>query len=166
MQFDNPITNRIPIPVDFNQKPFIEKADLMLSLNKDLQEQSQKFLRTIKRKFFSTIPMGLNPLENKPLKNTSMSLNPLENNSLETNLPKKLQDWYLLSYADFIKELGKLKIKLTLSQEAEWEDYFTNEATKVTAIKAQIETTDKAIDYMVYELYELSKEEIEIVENS
>jgi hypothetical protein len=110
--------------------------------------------------------MGLNPLENKPLKNTSMSLNPLENNSLETNLPKKLQDWYLLSYADFIKELGKLKIKLTLSQEAEWEDYFTNEATKVTAIKAQIETTDKAIDYMVYELYELSKEEIEIVENS
>jgi REP element-mobilizing transposase RayT len=157
---------KIPFLDSENKQPFIEKADLMLSLNKDLQELSQKFQRTIKRKFFSTIPMGLNPLENKPLKNTSMSLNPLENNSLETNLPKKLQDWYLLSYADFINELGKLKIKLTLSQEAEWEEYFTTEATKVTAIKAQIETTDKAIDYMVYDLYELSKEEIEIVENS
>ncbi|MDP5157323.1 MAG: hypothetical protein NWQ07_01940 [Flaviramulus sp.] len=43
---------------------------------------------------------------------------------LET-LPKKSQDWYLLSYTDFMKELAKLKIKLTLFQEVEWEDYFT-----------------------------------------
>lgn len=118
------------------QQPFIEKADLMLSLNNELQEQSQKFQRTIQRKF-----------------------------ELEV-LPKKLQDWYLLTYRDFIIELGKLKIKLTLSQEAEWEDYFTAEATKVNTIKTQIETTDKAIDAMVYELYGLSKEEIEIVENT
>ncbi len=118
------------------QQPFIEKADLMLSLNKELQEQSQKFQRTIQRKF-----------------------------EIES-LPKKIQDWYLLSYSDFIKELGKLKIKLTLSQEAEWEDYFTTEATKVTAIKTQIEATDKEIDVMVYELYGLSKDEAAIVEQS
>ena len=79
---------------------------------------------------------------------------------------KKLKDWYLLSYTDFIKELGKLKIKLTLSQEAEWEDYFTTEAKKVIAIKNQIEATDKTIDAMVYELYGLTNEEIAIVENS
>lgn len=119
-----------------NQTPFIEKADLMLSLNKDLQEQSQKFQRTIQRKF-----------------------------ELE-DLPKKLQDWYLLSYAEFVKELAKKKIKLSLSQEAEWEDYFNTEATKVNIIKNQIETTDKEIDLMVYELYGLSSEEIRIVENS
>ena len=123
------------IPIK-SQSLFIEKADLMLSLNNDLQEHSQKFQRTIQRKF-----------------------------ELES-LQKKLQDWYLLSYTDFIKELGKLKIKLTLSQEAEWEEYFTTEATKVNAIKTQINATDKAIDAMVYELYGLSKEEIEIVENS
>jgi type I restriction-modification system DNA methylase subunit len=118
------------------QQPIIEKADLMLSLNNELQEQSQKFQRTLHRKFELQV------------------------------LPKKLQDWYLLSYADFIKELGKLKIKLTLSQEAEWEDYFTTEATKLNTLKTQIETTDKAIDTMVYELYGLSKEEIEIVEKT
>jgi type I restriction-modification system DNA methylase subunit len=155
---------KLPFLLAENQESFIEKADLMLSLNKDLQEQSQKFQRTIQRKFFSTTPMGLNPLEN-----TSM-LNPLENtsmlNPLEVNLPKKLQDWYLLSYTDFIKELGKQKIKLTLSQEAEWEAYFTTEASKVNAIKTQINATDKAIDAMVYELYGLSEEEIGIVESS
>ena len=118
------------------QTPFIEKADLILSLNKELQEQSQKFQRALQREF-----------------------------QLET-LPKKLHHWYLLSYSDFIKELEKQKVKLSLSQKAEWEDYFTIEATKVNTIKTQIEDNDKAIDAMVYELYGLSKEEIEIVEKS
>lgn len=138
LEYKTQYISKLPIKniKESEQQPFIEKADLMLSLNKDLQDQSQKFQRTLHRKF-----------------------------ELEV-LPKKLQDWYLLSYSDFIKELGKLKIKLTLSQEAEWEDYFTTEATKVNTIKTQIETTDKAIDAMVYELYGLSKEEIEIVENS
>jgi hypothetical protein len=72
-----------------NQQPLIEKVDQMLSLNKELQEVSEKFHRTLKRKF-----------------------------SLE-DLSKKLQDWYNLSFADFIKELGKQKVKLSLTEEAE-----------------------------------------------
>jgi len=118
------------------QKPFIDKADLMLSLNKQLQEQNQKFQRSLERKFALS------------------------------ELPKKLQDWYLLSYADFIKELEKKKIKLSLSEEAEWEDYFTSEAKKAMDLKEQIEKTDKEIDQMVYELYELTEDEIKIVEGS
>jgi len=81
-------------------------------------------------------------------------------------LPKKLQDWYMLTYAEFLKELEKKKVKLTLSQKSEWEDYFTQEATKVLALKNEIDTTDKAIDKMVYELYGLTEEEIEIVDKS
>lgn len=80
------------------------------------------------------------------------------------DLPKKLQDWYLLSYSDFIKELAKKKIKFSLSQEAEWENYFTQKSKKALALKNQINKTDKEIDQMVYELYGLREEEIEIVE--
>jgi hypothetical protein len=127
-----PITNIDKI----NQQPFIEKADLMLSLNKELQDVSSKFQRTLQRKFELT------------------------------DLPKKLQDWYLLSYGEFIKELGKKKIKLSLSQEAEWEDYFSEEQQKALALKQQIDTTDKEIDQMVYALYGLTEEEIAIVEKS
>jgi hypothetical protein len=72
----------------------------------------------------------------------------------------------LLEYAEFIKELKKKKIKLSLSQEAEWEDYFLEEQKKAVALKTQIDTTDKEINQMVYELYGLTEEEIEIVENS
>jgi hypothetical protein len=129
---------KIPIKkIQVNQQnTFIEKADLMLSLNKDIQETSQKFQRTIQRKF-----------------------------NLE-DLPKKLQDWYVFSYADFIKELAKKKVKLSLSEEAEWEDYFETESKKAQELKAQIDATDKAIDAMVYGLYGLSEEEIGIVEGS
>jgi hypothetical protein len=81
-----------------------------------------------------------------------------------SELPKKLQDWYLLSYTDFIKELAKKKIKLSLSEEAEWETYFTSEAKKALDLKVQIEKTDKKIDQMVYALYELTEDEIKIVE--
>lgn len=38
--------------------------------------------------------------------------------------------------------------------------------TKAQTLQSQIETTEKTIDKMVYELYGLSEEEIGIVENS
>jgi hypothetical protein len=82
------------------------------------------------------------------------------------DISKKLQDWYLLTYAEFIKELAKKKVKLTLSEEAEWEDYFETESKKAQELKAQIDATDKAIDAMVYALYGLSEDEIKIIEES
>ena len=116
------------------QQPFITKASNMLSLNKELQDASKKFQRMLQRKF-----------------------------ELE-ELPGKLQNWYLLSYKEFITELGKKKVKLTLAQEAEWEDYFNTEKAKALEIKKQIDDTDREIDRMVYALYELTEEEVKIVE--
>jgi len=138
LEYKTQYISKLPIKdiEESKQQPFIEKADLMLSFNKELQETSQKFQRTLQRKF-----------------------------ELE-DLPKKLQDWYLLSYAEFIKELAKKKIKLSLAQEAEWEDYFMSERKKALELKAQIDATDKEIDRMVYELYGLTEEEIKIVENN
>ena len=118
------------------QEPLTEKAEQMLSLNKNLQDLAFKFQRTLQRKF----------------------------ESLE-NLPKKLENWYELTFTDFVKELKKKKIKLSPSDEAEWEDYFLVEQQKAIEIKVQITKTDKEIDAMVYELYGLTDEEIAIIEN-
>ena len=90
----------------------------------------------------------------------------LEREFVLDSLPKKMQDWYLLSFGDFIKELEKKKVKLSLSQKGEWEDYFLQESKKALELKTNIDTTDKEIDQMVYDLYGLTKEEIEIVEKS
>ena len=136
MHFDSGVTNRIAIPKEINQQPFIEKADKMLALNKELQEVSQKFQRMIMRKF--------------------------EIEKLST----KLQNWYLLNFDEFMKELKKAKIKLSLSDEANWEDYFIVEKEKADTLSNEITKTDKEIDKMVYELYGLSDDEIKIIEES
>ena len=70
----------------------------------------------------------------------------------------------MLSNKEFIAELGKKKVKLTLAQEAEWEDYFNTEKAKALQIKKQTDDTDREIDRMVYSLYELTEDEIKIVE--
>ncbi len=81
-------------------------------------------------------------------------------------LSKKLQNWHTLTFQEFVKELKKKKIKLGLSEEAEWEDYFESEKEKVQFIQVEIDKTDKEIDQMVYQLYGLTEEEIRIVEEA
>ena len=122
--------------VEINNDKIIELHDNIILQNKELNEASSKILRTIQRKF----------------------------DGLEIN--KKLESWYELTFAEFVKELSKKKIKLSLSEEAEWEDYFLQEQQKAIALKQQITITNQEIDKMVYELYGLTDEEISIVENS
>ncbi|MCF1420316.1 Eco57I restriction-modification methylase domain-containing protein [Mangrovimonas futianensis] len=92
-------------------------------------------------------------------------------------LSKKIFSWDLLEFDEFIKELEKSRknsakengieyTKLSLSEEAEWMQYFNEQKQKAQELKQQIDKTDKEIDQMVYELYGLTQEEIEIVENS
>jgi hypothetical protein len=81
-------------------------------------------------------------------------------------LSQKLQNWHELDFKDFLKELQKAKIKLTLSEEADWMNYFNEQKQKAQILKAEIEKTDKEIDRMVYELYGLTEEEIKIVEGA
>lgn len=135
--FQVDITPIISIPliiVSKDQEAFISLSEKMLSLNRELQDLSQKFQRMLLRKF-----------------------------DLE-KLSTKLQEWYLLDFSDFIKELKRLKVKLSLSQESEWEEYFLEEKSKAIAIDSEIKNTDKEIDSMVYRLYDLTDEEIKIIE--
>ena len=62
------------------------------------------------------------------------------------------------------RTLEKQKIKLTLPQQDEWEDYFRQYADACHQLTDQIAATDHEIDQQVYHLYGLTEEEIKIVE--
>ena len=81
-------------------------------------------------------------------------------------ITSKLSHIFEYDFNDFISELRKQKINLSLKQQDEWEDYFNDYKQKITDLKRQIDQTDREIDQMVYELYDLTAEEIEIVEKS
>ena len=79
-------------------------------------------------------------------------------------LNQRIQNWYELEFGDFLKELKKAKVKISLSEEAERMQYFNEQKQKAQTLKSEIDKTDNEIDRMVYELYGLTEEEIEIVE--
>lgn len=106
----------------------------MLALNKDLQEKRARFLRR------------------------------LQDNMSEIKINGALETFDNLDFAGFVAELKKQKIKPTLAQQDEWEEYFNQYKTECQSLKTQIATTDKEIDNKVYELYGLTEEEIEVVE--
>ena len=57
-------------------------------------------------------------------------------------------------------KLGSLSTK----EEFEWFDLFSENKKQALELKTRIDQTDKEIDRMVYELYGLTDEEIQIVE--
>jgi uncharacterized protein (DUF885 family) len=130
--------SNFPIPSISNTNKEIVKrlellADKMLSLNKDLQEKRSRFLRRL----------GEN----------------LEGVKITT----ALQTFDELDFAGFVAELKKQKIKLSLSQQDEWEEYFNQNKEACQALAQQISETDQEIDTRVFDLYGLTPEEREIV---
>ena len=121
---------------DQQQLPFIAKADIMLSKNKELQQVKQQLQQLLLGKY------------------SGLKLN------------NKLTNWPALNFADFLKELTKQKIKISLPEEAEWLTYFEQQKVIANNIEQVINTTDKEIDKMVYALYELTEEEKRIVEGT
>ena len=111
-------------------------ADTMLTLNQQLQEKRGRFHRRLTENFNGA------------------------------KITTALQTFDKLTFAEFVAELKKQKIKLTLAQQDEWEDYFNQYADACRQITAQITATDHEIDLRVYQLYGLTDEEIKTIEES
>lgn len=132
--------NKLPVKniADKEKLKYREKAEIISTLSKNLQETKQNFI-----------------------------------NELELEkVPKKLQNFEELEFEDFVKEYKKAK-KLKFANKLEernfkqdWKALFENDKILTCKLKEEINKTDKEINSMVYKLYDLSDEEIKIVENN
>jgi len=113
----------LPIKEVKNFQPFVEKSDKMLILNKDFHEFADKFLHRI------------------------------QDNLKIVKLTKKVESFYETDFKDFLTELKKQKISLSLSQQDEREPYFKEYKEKILTLKGEIGRVDGEIDVMVYSLY-------------
>ncbi|MCS4434198.1 BREX-1 system adenine-specific DNA-methyltransferase PglX [Aquiflexum gelatinilyticum] len=103
----------------------------------------------------------------KELKELNSKLVSLLVNKYELNKPStKLQNWPELDFKGFLGELAKAKVKLSLSEEAEWMAYFHEQKAKAQSLQSDINRLDREIDALVYELYGLTEEEIRVVEGN
>ncbi len=108
-------------------------ADTMLTLHQQLQEKRSRFLRR------------------------------LSENIEGVKITTALQTFDTMDFKGFVAELKKQKIKLTLSQQDEWEEYFNQRVAECQTLSAQIKATDNEIDNKVFDLYGLTEEERKIV---
>lgn len=76
----------------------------------------------------------------------------------------KLQKFRELDFAGFLKTLNIKKIPM--DTEAELMRYFEKEKADILTLKSQIDTVDKQIDEMVFDLYWLTEEERKVVLDS
>ena len=79
-------------------------------------------------------------------------------------IPRKLQKHWELDFDEFVKQL-KIK-KLSLDAKSELLDFFEKNKSAILELKTKIDTTDRAIDQMVFDLYGLTEKEVEIVLNN
>lgn len=133
--------SKIPIVLKENQSTFIIKADKIIKDTETLYGYSKNFCRYIESNFDNVV------------------------------CNNKIINFYILEFVDFIKELNKsIKKqggeKLTKLQEMDWMEVFETKKAEALSLKAQIDKTDREIDQMVYELYDLTEDEIKIVEES
>ena len=117
-----------------DQQPFIDLADKMLSLNSELQQKRSRFLRR------------------------------LQDNFEGVKITGALESFDVMEFAEFLKELKKQKITLSLSRQDEWEEYFNQYKTDCNNLSAEIAATDNAIDLKVYKLYGLTYDEVLVVD--
>ena len=82
-------------------------------------------------------------------------------------LSKKLQNWHQLDFTSFQTELKKaFKTTIPVKERAEWENYLASEAQKVKTLTAQIMAAEAEINQLVYAAFNLTPDEIELLENS
>lgn len=118
-----------------DQNPFIALADAQISANEAFRKYVQRFQNRVQ----STLGVQ--------------------------KMTEKLSAFYKYAFGVFLGELKKQKVKLSLCEQDEWEEYFNGCRQDCTRLLLEIDENDRKIDQLVYELYGLTEEEIAVIES-
>ncbi|MEI7539259.1 MAG: TaqI-like C-terminal specificity domain-containing protein, partial [Candidatus Saccharibacteria bacterium] len=116
------------------------------------KEQSDSIERLVEAMIEKTSILEMNSSRFKKLLINEFSLD---------SLSAKLNKWWVLDFTDFV---SVLKVKLSLSQKDELLQLFDKYRAECIQIDSQIKQTDQDIDQLVYKLYDLSAEDINLIE--
>jgi N-6 DNA Methylase/TaqI-like C-terminal specificity domain len=82
-------------------------------------------------------------------------------------LSRKLEEWWTLGFTEFRAEVKHVfRAEIPVKERGEWETYLANNATQVRNLDAEIEKAEREIDATVYRLFDLTPDEIAMVEAS
>lgn len=82
-------------------------------------------------------------------------------------LTERLREWWTLDFKSFRAEIKRaFKADIPLKQRNDWESLLREEGEKVRRVTAEIEQVEREIDAIVYRLFDLTPDEIALLETS
>ena len=86
----------------------------------------------------------------------------------ELKLTTKLKEWWSLSdFATFRAEVKKVfKADIPLADRSDWEDWINRDRTEISRLTAEVVQIEAQIDSIVYELFDLTPDEIALLESA
>lgn len=86
----------------------------------------------------------------------------------DPKLTNKLKEWWTLpDFAAFRAEINKTyKADIPLSDRSDWEDWITRDRAEIARLTAEITKAEADIDAIVYGLFDLTPDEIALLEAS
>ena len=117
-----------------SQKPILDLNDKMLSYKEEIRKQTSRFIKLLQSSFS------------------------------KLNVNRKIEAWYEMTFGEFRKELEKQKITIAIKELMDYQELFETHAAQIQALRHSIKHTERAIDALVYGLYDLTQAEIAIIE--
>ena len=86
----------------------------------------------------------------------------------EAKLNNKLKNWWQLEdFTSFRQEVKKLyKADIPLNERSDWEDWFNKDKANIARLSAQIKQKESEINKIVYSLFDLTDDEIKLLESN
>jgi len=92
-----------------------------------------------------------------------LDLAPPERKRLST----KLENWWNLDFKRLRAEVKRaLRAEIPVKERDEWEDYLTKNAAQCRRLTSEIEAAERKIDTIIYRLFDLTADEIHLLESS
>ena len=99
------------------------------------------------------------------------NINKIKNNvinrilyNLKVLINQKLENFYELSFTDFLNEIKKQGKILSLIEQDQWESYFRKKSQLVKELLYNVKKKEQEVDILVFKSYNLNDNEIKIVE--
>ena len=124
----------MPFKIPENPHDLLYTADIILKYTMELIQESTKFYNRL--------------IDNLPI----------------NKITRNFELFYNYDFKQFLCELKKHDVILTLKDQDEWEKYFIEYKHKLLKLQNQIDQLNSKINMLVYDLYDLTNDEIELIE--
>ena len=86
----------------------------------------------------------------------------------DPKMTARLQEWWTLpDFAAFRAEVKKVfKSDIPLAERSDWEDWITRDREEIARLTAEIAQAEAQIDSIIYELFDLTPDEIAMLESA